>query len=521
MDTLIRQPAGASKDRYDAIIVGGGVYGVMLALEMSKNGLRPLLLEQADFGQYTSTNSLRIVHGGFRYLQNLDVPRLLESSGERSFFLRTFPELVRPIDCLMPLYGEGLRRPSFLLVAQLVYHLLTFGKNKGVPPRLRIRKGRILSPSATRNAVPDVISSGLKGAVVWQDGFAPDSQRLLMESLRLAAGNGAVSLNYMQAEDLLTHSAKVAGVRALDRESGRHHEFFSTHVINASGPWCRELAARFHRDIPRLFHSALAWNVLFNRPAPANFALALAPRRPRARTYFLVPYKGRLFAGTGHATWPHAGRIPMPTRNQLKAFIDDLNEALPSLGLCFEDIGAIFPGLQPADRPGSAELGHREVMIDHGREGGPNGLYSISGVKFTTARKVAEKFLRRIFPDEMGKNPPRAGLDAPGAVAPAGPVSRMADRIELLSRLERIMRSNEDTYDCTTLSAIASLSSEESALHLEDLVVRRTPLWEDPGHALRVAPRLCQLLGWDPCRTQTEVRLLENHFRIVRGGSLL
>jgi glycerol-3-phosphate dehydrogenase len=93
-----------SERDYDLIIVGGGIYGAMLALESVFRGLKPLLLEKSDFGAATSFNSLRIVHGGLRYLQTLDLPRHFESVRERRWFLRNFPDHVRPLPCLMPLF---------------------------------------------------------------------------------------------------------------------------------------------------------------------------------------------------------------------------------------------------------------------------------------------------------------------------------------------------------------------------------------------------------------------------------
>jgi len=109
-----RDPAGAAQSRFDLIIVGGGVYGIMIALEATRRGLAPLLLERDDFAAATSANSLRILHGGLRYLQRLDIGRSLESIRERAWWLSQFPEHAAPLPCLMPLYGGGFRRPAVL-----------------------------------------------------------------------------------------------------------------------------------------------------------------------------------------------------------------------------------------------------------------------------------------------------------------------------------------------------------------------------------------------------------------------
>ena len=112
-----RDPDAAVSREHDLIVVGGGIYGACLAVEPARRGLRPLLLERGDFCAATTWNSLRILNGGFRYLTKRDLPRFRESGSECRWFSRTFPDLVRPIECLMPLYGEGLKRPVFLASA--------------------------------------------------------------------------------------------------------------------------------------------------------------------------------------------------------------------------------------------------------------------------------------------------------------------------------------------------------------------------------------------------------------------
>ncbi len=109
---LSRDLEKAQHARYDVIVVGGGIQGVCLLHEASRRGLRALLVERGDFGGQTSWNSMRVLHGGFRYLQSMDLPRYIESVRARRWFLRLFPGMTEPLDCLMPLYGDGLKRPE-------------------------------------------------------------------------------------------------------------------------------------------------------------------------------------------------------------------------------------------------------------------------------------------------------------------------------------------------------------------------------------------------------------------------
>ena len=133
MSEIIREPLDAVKKKYDLIIIGGGIYGTMLSLEASRRGLLSLLLERDDFGQHTSFNSLRIIHGGLRYLQSLDLHRFRESVSERKWFLKTFPHLIKTLPCLMPLYGNGLYHPFVLRTALLMNDILSYNRNRTLP----------------------------------------------------------------------------------------------------------------------------------------------------------------------------------------------------------------------------------------------------------------------------------------------------------------------------------------------------------------------------------------------------
>jgi glycerol-3-phosphate dehydrogenase len=156
-----------SERDYDLIIVGGGIYGAMLALESVFRGLKPLLLEKSDFGAATSFNSLRIVHGGLRYLQTLDLLRHFESVRERRWFLKNFPDHVRPLPCLMPLYNKGIKRKTVFRAALLINDALSMRRNSGVMPERKLLNGKIIDRAEVVSAFPGVDEKGLKGAAVW------------------------------------------------------------------------------------------------------------------------------------------------------------------------------------------------------------------------------------------------------------------------------------------------------------------------------------------------------------------
>ncbi|MBP2676000.1 MAG: hypothetical protein H6Q84_2840, partial [Deltaproteobacteria bacterium] len=288
MAAIRRDPRSAAKERYDVIVAGGGIYGVMLACEGSRRGLKTLLVEMDDFGGATSANSLRIIHGGLRYLQTLDLPRFRESVAERRWFLSNFPRMIRTLPCLMPLYGDGLRRPSIFRVALFLNDFL--GRPPGdVPSRSgrELPPGEVIDPEQVKRIFPAVDTKGLKGGAIWHDAFMPDPQRVLVAILRKACARGATALNYMEAVELLRDGNTAAGIKAADRENGELYDYLAPVIINAAGPWCESLAGRFGSRRPELFRRSVAWNVLLDRKPVSDHALAVKPNLPDAQTYFI------------------------------------------------------------------------------------------------------------------------------------------------------------------------------------------------------------------------------------------
>lgn len=496
MGKINRQPTEAARSKYDLIIIGGGIYGVALTLEASRRGLRPLVIERNDFGGATSNNSLRILHGGLRYLQSLDLRRFMESVSERKWFLRRFSPLVRPLPCLMPLYGDGLRRRSVLRTALWGNDLLSRNRNRQMTPENRLPAGQVIGVSETKKIFPGVDPRGLEGGAIWFDALMPDSQRLVIEILRWACELGATALNYVEALDLIRRGERVAGVIGIDRETGKSFEYKADTVINAAGPWSRGIAKDFDKDYPFLFHGSLAWNVLLNRKALSSHGLALAPRKTGGRVYFLIPWKGMLLAGTGHAPWDGNFEHTNPPAEYLKEFLEDLNSAIPGLFLGEKDIVRVFSGLLPATESGSTNLSKRETILDHAEYGGPRGLISISGVKFTTSRLVAEKTLGKIYP----------GFRHPAGISPESVPNSFFRRYQACDHFDDF----PDTEEPSWRGSMRRLAEEEAVQHLDDLVLRRTSLGDNPSRAIKIAPSICSLMGWDETRSKKEIGRLES-----------
>lgn len=460
-----RDPAAAAAVTYDLVVIGGGVYGVMMALEAARRRMRPLLLERADFGGGTTWNHLRIVHGGLRYLQAFDLERFRESVEERRWFLRHFPDLVEPLECIMPVYGEGLRRMPILRAALQLNDTLSRRRDHGVRADRMLPRSRTIGRAETERRFPSVDPHRLRGAAVWYDAVAPSPQRLIIEALRWAESYGARALNYVEAGRLATSDGRVRGVLAVDRETGDRYEYRAPVVVNCAGPLSGEVAARLDREVPGLFRPSLAFNILLDREPLSDAALAVTPRRPGARTYFMYPWRGRVLAGTYHAPWFGGAREVAPTAEQVGDFLSDLSFAVPGWDLRRGDVLQTFAGLLPAAVEGTDRLAVREVLHDHGAAGGPVGLFSMSGVKFTTARAVAEKTLRIIFPRLSTDPDAHAGTERP-----------IPFRVPEWPELDQLRSESPDA----AAALLRRIVEEESVVHGEDLMLRRSDWGLDP-----------------------------------------
>lgn len=363
---------------HDVVIVGGGIYGACLAWEAAQRGLRTGLIEARDFGCGTSWNSLKTIHGGIRHLQRFDLGSFRQSVRERRTLLRIAGGLVRPLPAVVPIYGHGLRGREAFAAGLALGNALSADRNDGVDETVRLDKARVVDATTLRRLVPGVPGEGLTGAACWTDAQARSTERLLLAFLHAAAGAGAVLANDVPVTAVLRDGNVVAGVRVLDKETGESVDVASKVVVNAAGP-AAPLVARFAGaalEVPSL----RAVNLVFSRKPDRDFAVGSAHE---GRLLFLAPWEGRTLVGTGYAP-------PKTDRGTLaQELLAAAQRAFPWASLRGDEVVLVHDGLVAGERDASG-LWSRHRIIDHGVSGGPSGLVSVVGVKYTTARAVAE-----------------------------------------------------------------------------------------------------------------------------------
>jgi len=529
---------------YDLLVVGGGIYGACAAWEGALRGLKVALIEAGDFGGATSSNSLRTLHGGLRHLQRLDLKRMRESIRERREWLRLAPHLARPLRFVLPTEGQGLRGPLVMRTALWINDLVSADRNRGVREDRRLPRGTLLGAGATRAALAGLDLRECNGAAAWHDAVCMDTERLLLAVITAAADAGAHVTNYVRATGLLAQHSRVRGVRARDELSGRELEIRAKFIINAAGPWVEDwLPAGAGRPQAPMFRASRAFNLL-TRPLPFADGIGLPVRaRGVASTYFILPWNGYSLIGTRHLRCNPATRITDVMREEVLAFLSDLNTVLGAHRLRSEDIHGVFSGLLPEeDENSKAEvaLERDPQVIDHD-PAGLAGLVSIVGVKWTIAPAVAAQAVRiacrRLRVAEDGERRPRklapmarGFVAGPRGAPPLDPAVRAHleqcygaayRQVLALAGGEPALTARVVPDQPVILAQVAYAARAEMAVCLSDVVMRRTPLYLsralDRSALSACAATLARELRWSTKESGAQVDEAARQLAAFRG----
>ncbi|UCF20464.1 MAG: FAD-dependent oxidoreductase, partial [Gemmatimonadota bacterium] len=372
-----RELDNLTRDTFDLVVIGGGIFGACAAWDAVQRGLSVALIERDDFGGATSANSYKIVHGGIRYIQHFDIYRVRQSSNERRGFLKVAPHLVHPLPIVIPTYGHGMKGKSVLRVGMGLYDLVTADKNRGIAdPERWVPWGRILSRAEALELFPGLDQKGLTGAAVFCDGHMYNPPRLVLAFVQNAVQAGAVAANHVEATGFLREGDRVVGVKARDVLTDSALDIRSKVVLNAAGPYAERLLMRGAdvRLTPPGVYSRDACFVVPRRLLDNHYALAVQgkTRDPEAvfsrgeRHLFLAPWRDHTVVGTWHVVHKDDPDAFTVTDDELLRFIDEVNSAYPALKLTLDDVSIWNAGLVPfGENPEGAQdlrYGHRSRL---------------------------------------------------------------------------------------------------------------------------------------------------------------
>lgn len=546
-----RRTAALTQREYDLLIIGGGAFGAAAARDAALRGLSTVLLERNDFGGGASAECFKMVHGGIRYLQHADVPRLRASCHERSALLRIAPHLVSPLPIAIPTYGNGRSGKAFLGTGARVYDLLTLDRNRGIrDPARKISNTRLLSRNQVLEMFPHLQTPDLNGAVVFEDGQMYNAARLVLAFVKGAAAAGADVCNYAEATQFLWSGNRVRGARVRDRLTGDEFEVRARLTLNAAGPWADYLQQdpEHFGTAKRLPFSRDAYFII-NRPPTSSFGIAIqglsrdkdALLGRQTRHLFAAPWRDKTLLGVWHTLFPEFPDEACVRPNEIEEWMTEINTVYPTLKLQPDEVSFAHCGLVPFGETATAtelSFGKESRLVDHRHAHNVHGLVSLVGIRFTMARVDAGRALNLLLKqaDRAPPAPASEQITLPGggmesfdafeaeacrALPPGVAMASVKALVRNHGTAYRAVLNENSRSTVTTVSGTNTLTAEvryavthEMAVHLDDVVMRRTDLaaGSHPGRAalLATAAEMGRALSWSAERLHQEIATTEH-----------
>jgi glycerol-3-phosphate dehydrogenase len=517
-----------ANEAWDLLIVGGGIVGAGAFLDAASRGLRVALIEQDDIAVGTSSRSSRLIHGGLRYLQQLEIHLVREALAERARLLRLAPHLVRLEAFLFPLYGPPIVTRAFFEAGVTLYDLLGSRRSGGWHRHLGIED--------TLEYAPALVTDGLRGSLLYHDAIEDDA-RFTLAVVRTAQsrfGDHAVAVTRVRASGPLRAGSReadpIAGARVEDRLTGVSFDVRAGSVVDATGVW---------GALPDRPFGPASFEVL-----PARGAHLVIPRdrieakggmtlRIPGRVAFLVPWPRHWIVGTTDG--PHTGSVERiaATSEDVDEILGTLNGAL-ELDVTRDDLVGTYAGLRPLIAP-SETASSVKVSREHKVSVEAPGLVRVSGGKYTTYRVMARDAVDAVLGEEARRRPSQTRQLPIHGAAPRDELDRLAARLatdetglsmdaatSLVDRhgteAEALLEYGREhdllrplVSDAPYLEAeIAWAADRELAQSLDDLLARRIRLVHTlPDRGASIAARVAQIaghvLGWDADRQAAEV----------------
>jgi glycerol-3-phosphate dehydrogenase len=526
-----------SSETFDVLIIGGGATGCFTARDAAQRGLVVALIEMGDFASATSAHNSKLAHGGLRYLRNFEISLVRESLRERLGLMRMAPHLVRPLPFLLPLYHAGLGERAKLKAGLTLYDLLSFDRNRLQDPGQHLPGHRWIAPKDALAREPVLAGDGFEGAFEYYDAQMYSPERIALENLVDADAHGAAIANYVAAEKLLLRDGRIEGCTVHDTMTGARFDIRARTVLVAAGPWADLFLeqATGYRSAHKLIRSK---GIHLMVPELSKAALTI---EAGSGHLFALPWRGHTLLATTDTEFSGDPASVAVTESDIDGFLATFREYLPSAALPRESVEFFYAGLRPLVSDGSKDsynVSRRAELVDHGKEGPMDGLFSALGGKYTTSRDLAEKITDALIKKLDRKAPACATAKTP---LPGGRFDRFDDMVRgyqktwpglsvlrhlahmLGARLPLALKGARLTdlvplnQSGDTPAQIAFALNEEMALTLEDVLMRRTGIGQfgKPGLEVleKVASQMAAHLGWDETKKAAEIASLDHLYK--------
>jgi glycerol-3-phosphate dehydrogenase len=494
MDTResIQAPLRFPSRKWDVLVIGGGATGLGAAVEAASRGYRTLLVERLDFAKGTSSRSTKLVHGGVRYLEQMNIRLVTDALQERGRMLRNAPHICHDLSFVVPAY-------SF---TSLPYYGIGLKLYDWMSGKLSLGPSELLSARATSQKLPGVVEKGLSGGILYHDGQFDDA-RYAIALLRTFQELGGTAINYMEASGFIEENKQVVGIQAIDRESGEIFRMSAKAIVNASGVFAEEtLRMQGSEKHALLSVSQGTHMVLPESFLPGGNAL-MVPKTADGRVLFAIPWHGRTLVGTTDVQAECPSIEPHAMKEEKQFLLDHIERYLGRRPQP-EEILSIWSGLRPLVRHGSQSTS--KLSRDHTILVAPSGLITVTGGKWTTYRRMGQDTIDRAMQvGGLAQTESRtASMPLHGAAATATEPASDWERV-YGSDLAALHALSEERPELDALlhprlpfrlREVVWAARQEMARTTEDVLARRTrALFLDARAALDAAPAVAALLA--------------------------
>jgi glycerol-3-phosphate dehydrogenase len=478
---------------WDIVIIGGGSTGLGCAVDAASRGYKTLLLEQVDFSKGTSSRSTKLVHGGVRYLQQGDVSMVFEALQERGLMFKNAPHLVTNQSFIIPTYDFW--GGPFYTVGLKVYDMMA-GK-------LGLGPSKHLSLEETIEAIPTAEQKDLRGGVIYQDGQFDDA-RMAVSLAQTCVDYGGTVLNYCKVTALLKEGELIAGLVAVDQETGEEFKIKSKVVINATGVFADEVIQMDEPGKRNMITPSQGIHLVLNKDFLPNKFAIMVPHTSDGRVMFAVPWHNHVVVGTTDTLIENHSLEPVALESEVDFVLETAGKYLLKQPTR-KDVLSVFAGLRPLAKPEDETKATKEISRGHKIVISVSGLITIIGGKWTTYRKMAEDTIDKAamlggLPDRecITKHLPihgfRMDIDPyTDAMSPYG-----LNKEDILS----IGEEEEDLAGFISVkleilkSQIVWAVRKEMARTVEDVLARRTrALFLDARESIRIAPEVAFIMA--------------------------
>jgi len=495
---------------WDICIIGGGATGLGAAVDAASRGYKTILFEKYDYAKGTSSRSTKLVHGGVRYLEQLNIKLVLESLNERGLMLKNAPHLVKNQSFVIPNY-EWWEHP---------YYGIGMKAYDWMAGSLGLGPSEFLSLEETLEAAPTLHVEGLRGGIRYHDGQFDDS-RMAIHLAMTAADLGATLLNYFPVERFIKSGDRIIGVRVKDEIAGTAYEVRAKSVINATGVFSDELR-RLDNPVAedQVSPSQGIHIVLDSHFLPTDTAI-LIPRTEDGRVLFAVPWHHKLVVGTTDTPMEQVSVEPKALDDEIEFVLHHIQHYL-SEKPTREDIRSVFCGLRPLVKGNTKTTSG--LSRDHHITVSDSELISITGGKWTTYRRMAEdvvdvalqKMQIPFVKSETGSLHIHGYEEQTDFEAPLYYYG--SDKVYIENITEEDPEWNErihPDHEYIRAQIIWSIR-EEMSLTVEDVLARRTRmLFLDAKAAVESAPIVARIMAKEMDQDEKWIRAQVDAFTIV------